>query len=118
MVGFEENQNTAAQVIGGMISLIPVLDQVIDVSGSLYNVIARGGFKNASTDQLVSFGFAAFGVTAEVGSAFKTVFKPRPAGSRLLSCGPPCIAHYEKASSSSRSRQPPLSAASKALAIA
>lgn len=79
MGDFEENQNTAAQVIGGLISLIPVLDQVMDVrdvSGSLYNVNARGGFKNASTDQVVSFGFAAFGVIPEVGSAFKTVFKP------------------------------------------
>lgn len=76
---FEEQQNTSAQLIGGLISLIPVLDQVMDVrdvSGSLYRIQNAGGFKAASTDQTVNFGFAAFGVIPEVGSAFKTVFKP------------------------------------------
>ncbi len=76
---FEENQNTAAQIVGGLISLIPVLDQVMDardISGALFNINKRGGFKNASTDQLVNLGFAAFGAVPEVGSAFKTVFKP------------------------------------------
>lgn len=76
---FEENQNTAAQVVGGLISLIPVLDQVMDardLSGSLFHISRAGGFKNASTDQVVNFGFAAFGLIPEVGSAFKTVFKP------------------------------------------
>ena len=67
MGDFEEDQNFAAQLVGGLISLIPVLDQVMDVrdvSGSLYNINARGGFKNASTDQIVNFGFSAFGVIA------------------------------------------------------
>ena len=76
---FEENQNTAAQVVGGLISLIPVLDQVLDardLSGSLFHISRAGGFKNASTNQVVNFGFAAFGLIPEVGSAFKTVFKP------------------------------------------
>ena len=56
-----------------------MLDQVLDVrdvSGSLYRINQQGGFKNATTDQVVNLGFAAFGVIPEVGSAFKTVFKP------------------------------------------
>ena len=76
---FEEDQNTAAQIVGGLISLIPVLDQVMDardISGALFNINRRGGFGHASTDQIVNLGFAAFGAVPEVGSAFKTVFKP------------------------------------------
>ncbi|MFG6469343.1 hypothetical protein [Roseateles sp. BYS87W] len=76
---FDENQNSAALVVGGLLGLIPVLDQVLDardITGSLYKINQAGGFKNASTDQVVSFGFAAFGAIPEVGSVFKGVFKP------------------------------------------
>ena len=76
---FEENQNTAAQLVGGLISMVPVLDQVMDardITGSVFNIGKRGGFQNATADQLVNLGFAAFGAIPEVGSAFKTVFKP------------------------------------------
>lgn len=75
----DQQQMVAAQVIGGLISLIPVLDQVMDVrdvSGSLFRINRQGGFGRATPDQVVGFGFAAFGVIPEVGSAFKTVFKP------------------------------------------
>jgi hypothetical protein len=76
---FDENPNTAAYIVGGIISLIPIVDQVMDVrdvSGALYRINAQGGFDNATSDQLVNLGFAAFGCIPEVGSAFKTVFKP------------------------------------------
>jgi hypothetical protein len=76
---FEENQNFAGQIVGGVISLIPIVDQVMDardISGALYRINNQGGFNNATTNQLVNLGFAAFGAVPEVGSAFKTVFKP------------------------------------------
>lgn len=76
---FDENQNNAALVVGGLLGLIPILDQVLDardITGTLYKINRAGGFKNASTDQIVSFGFAAFGAIPEVGSVFKGVFKP------------------------------------------
>lgn len=76
---FDENQNSAALVVGGLLGLIPILDQVLDardITGSLFKINQAGGFKNASTDQVVSFGFAAFGAIPEVGSVFKGVFKP------------------------------------------
>ena len=76
---FNEEQMVSAQVIGGLISLIPIVDQVMDVrdvSGSLYRINKQGGFSKATLDQKVGLGFAAFGVIPEVGSAFKTVFKP------------------------------------------
>ena len=76
---FEEDQHFAAQIVGGLISMIPVLDQVMDardITGTLFKINQRGGFDKASTDQLVNLGFAAFGAIPEVGSAFKTVFKP------------------------------------------
>jgi hypothetical protein len=76
---FEENQNFAGQMVGGLVSMIPVLDQVMDVrdiAGALFRTNQQGGFPHATTDQIVNLGFAAFGVIPEVGSAFKTVFKP------------------------------------------
>lgn len=76
---FNEDQMVSAQVIGGLISLIPVVDQVMDVrdiSGCLYNINKSGGMSKATLDQKITLGFAAFGVIPEVGSAFKTVFKP------------------------------------------
>jgi len=79
MGDFNEDQMVSAQIIGGLISLIPVVDQVMDVrdvSGSLYRINKQGGFAKATLDQKIYLGFAAFGVVPEVGSAFKTVFKP------------------------------------------
>ena len=76
---FEEHQNTAAQIVGGLIALIPILGQVMagrDITGTLFNINKRGGFKNAAPEQLVNLGFAAFGAIPEFGPAFKTVFKP------------------------------------------
>lgn len=76
---FEEHQNTAAQIVGGLIALIPILGQVMagrDITGTLFNINHRGGLKNAAPEQLVNLGFAAFGAIPEFGTAFKTVFKP------------------------------------------
>lgn len=76
---FNEQQMVSAQVISGLVSLIPVIDQVMDardVSGCLYRINKRGGFAKATLDDKVDLGFAAFGVVPSVGSAFKTVFKP------------------------------------------
>lgn len=76
---FNENQMLSAQLIGGLISLVPIVDQVMDVrdvSGTLYRINKHGGFTKASLDDKVNFGFAAFGVVPEIGSAFKTIFKP------------------------------------------
>ncbi|WP_022980112.1 hypothetical protein [Ideonella sp. B508-1] len=61
---FEESHNTAGEVIGGLIALIPILGQVMaarDVTGSIYAIGVKGGFKNATPVQLVNLGFAAFG---------------------------------------------------------
>jgi hypothetical protein len=76
---FNENQMVSAQIVGGLISLIPVVDQVMDVrdvSGCLFRIHKGGGFAKAGIDQKINLGFAAFGVVPEIGSAFKTVFKP------------------------------------------
>ncbi|MBI5256118.1 MAG: hypothetical protein HY855_06430 [Burkholderiales bacterium] len=76
---FEDHPNTPAEIIGGLISLVPVLDQVMDVrdiAACLYKINNQGGFKHATPEQVVNLGFAAIGAIPEVGSAFKTVFKP------------------------------------------
>jgi hypothetical protein len=41
-----------------------------------FRINRQGGFAHATSDQVVNLGFAAFGAVPEVGSAFKTVFKP------------------------------------------
>lgn len=76
---FNDNQMVSAQIVGGLISLIPVVDQVMDVrdvSGCLFRINKGGGFAKAGIEQKIDLGFAALGVIPEVGSAFKTVFKP------------------------------------------
>ena len=76
---FNDNQMVSAQIVGGVISLIPVVDQVMDVrdvSGCLFRINKGGGFAKAGIEQKIDLGFAALGVVPEVGSAFKTVFKP------------------------------------------
>lgn len=75
---FEQQPGNAAMVIGGLISLIPVVDQVMDVrdvSGMIYR-INRKGTKNCSKDDWVDLALAAFGCIPEVGSLFKTIIKP------------------------------------------
>jgi hypothetical protein len=76
---FEENQSSSGQVVAGLIGMIPILGQVMDardVTGALFNISQKGGFKNANVDQLVNLGFAAFGSIPYVGDVFKLVFKP------------------------------------------
>lgn len=76
---FEDNQSSSAQLVGGLISLIPILGQVMaarDITGTIFSISVKGGFKNASATQLVNLGFAAFGAIPEVGSVFKIIFKP------------------------------------------
>ena len=54
---FEENQNFAGQIVGGIISLIPIVDQVMDardISGALYRINKQGGFNNATTNPILS----------------------------------------------------------------
>lgn len=76
---FEDHPNTPGEVIGGLISLVPILDQVMDVrdiAACLYKINHHGGFKHATPEQVVNLGFAAIGAIPEIGSVFKTVFKP------------------------------------------
>lgn len=76
---FNEQQMVSAQVVAGLVSLIPGIDQVMDlrdVSGCLYRINKHGGLAKATLEQKIDLGFAAFGVVPSVGSAFKTVFKP------------------------------------------
>lgn len=76
---FDENQNSAAQIVGGLIAMIPILGQVMagrDVAGALFHINKNGGFAKAGPVQIVNLGFAAFGAIPEAGPAFKTVFKP------------------------------------------
>jgi hypothetical protein len=75
---FEQQPSNAAMIIGGLVSLIPVVDQVMDVrdvSGMIYR-INRKGTKNCTKDDWVDLALAAFGCIPEIGSLFKTIIKP------------------------------------------
>ena len=76
---FVEEQPVSAQVVGGLIALIPVVQQVMnarDVSGILFRINRKGGFAKATRDDYMGLGFAALAVIPEAGSVFKMVFKP------------------------------------------
>jgi len=75
---FEQQPGNAAMIIGGLISLIPVVDQIMDVRdvcGMIYR-INRKGTKHCTKDDWVDLALAAFGCIPEVGSLFKTMVKP------------------------------------------
>lgn len=75
---FKKEQGKAAMVVGGAISLIPVIDQIMDVrdvSGMIYR-IGRKGVSRANKDDWIDMALAAFGCIPEVGSLFKTIVKP------------------------------------------
>lgn len=79
MGDWDENAPVSAQVVGGVISMIPVVDQVMDardVSAILFRINKKGGFAHATLDDKVMLGFGALGLVPTVGSAFKTIFKP------------------------------------------
>ena len=64
-------------VVGGAISLIPVVDQILDVrdvAGMVFRIGNKGG--RASKDDWADMALAAFGCIPEVGSLFKTIIKP------------------------------------------
>lgn len=83
---FEEEPSNAAMIVGGVISLIPVAQQVLnvrDISGMIYR-ISRKGARNCSKDDWVDLALAAFGCIPELGSLFKTIVKPLWKGRKLL----------------------------------
>ncbi|MCW7538030.1 hypothetical protein OOT46_09240 [Aquabacterium sp. A7-Y] len=76
---FDDAQPVSAQLVGGAIGMIPVLDQVMDardVAACLFKINRKGGFKYATKDDCIMLGFAALGSVPIVGSPFKGVFKP------------------------------------------
>ncbi|MDH6171033.1 hypothetical protein M2282_006219 [Variovorax boronicumulans] len=76
---FVEEQPISAQIVGGAIALIPVVQQVMnarDISGVLFHINRKGGFAAAEKSDYMNLGFAAIAVIPEVGSVFKMVFKP------------------------------------------
>lgn len=75
---FEAEPGNAAMIVGGLVSLIPIADQVLDVrdmSGMIYRV-SRKGAANCTKDDWVDLSLAAFGCIPELGSLFKTIVKP------------------------------------------
>lgn len=75
---FEEEPSNAAMIVGGLISLIPIVGQIMavrDVCGMVFRINTRGA-THCKTADWVDLALAAIGCVPEVGSVFKTVVKP------------------------------------------
>lgn len=74
---FEDNLSNVVMIVGGLIFLILVVDQVMDVcdvSGMVF-CINKCGIRNCSIMDWVDLFLVIFGVIFEVGSVFKMVVK-------------------------------------------
>lgn len=71
--------DVAADIIAALISLIPVLGDIMgarDVAASVFRINREGGFAKASIEDKVGLAFNAFSLLPEIGGPFKHVFEP------------------------------------------
>jgi hypothetical protein len=76
---FEDQPQTAATIVAGLLSMVPGLDQVMDVrdiAANLYRINAAGGLATATPAQKVNLAFACFGAIPTIGSVVRTVLQP------------------------------------------
>lgn len=76
---FEDQPQTAATIVAGLLSMVPGLDQVMDVrdiAANLYRINAAGGLAHATPAQKVNLAFACFGAIPAIGSVVRTVLQP------------------------------------------
>ena len=71
--------DVAAEVVAALISLIPVVGDIMgvrDVAASVYYINKKGGFGKSNLQDDVNLAFAAFSLLPEIGGPFKHVFEP------------------------------------------
>lgn len=91
---WDEDAPTSTVVINGLLGLIPVIDQLLDVrdvAGVLFRINRNGGIAKASRDDKLSLALAALGCIPEFGSAMKTslkvLWKERKVGGKFIQGG-------------------------------
>lgn len=76
---FNKNPSMSQLIVGGLISLIPVVDQVCDVRDLIANSITLSDEKSRNTENYMALALTSIGVIPEVGSAIKSVVQLRKA---------------------------------------
>ncbi|WP_111894903.1 hypothetical protein [Acinetobacter sp. MB5] len=72
---FNKDPSMSQIIVGGLISLIPVVDQVCDVRDLIANIVTLSDAKNRTTDNYMALAITGVGIIPEIGSAIKTVVK-------------------------------------------
>ncbi|SDB86755.1 hypothetical protein [Acinetobacter boissieri] len=72
---FNKDPTLSQVVVGGIISLIPVVDQVCDIRDLISNLITLSDEGQRNTENFMALALTSIGLIPEVGSLFKTVIK-------------------------------------------
>lgn len=72
---FNKNPTMSQIIVSGLISMIPVVDQVCDVRDLIANLVDLSKENGKTSDNYKALALTAFGVIPEIGSAIKTIVK-------------------------------------------
>lgn len=72
---FNKDPSMSQIIVGGLISLIPVADQVCDIRDLIANFITLSDEKARTKDNYMALALTSVGIIPEVGSAIKTIVK-------------------------------------------
>lgn len=72
---FNKDPSMSQIIVGGLISLIPVADQVCDIRDLIANFITLSDEKARTKDNYMALALTSVGIIPEVGSAIKTLVK-------------------------------------------
>lgn len=72
---FNKNPTMSQIIVSGIISLIPVADQVCDVRDLISNLVTLSDEKQRTTENYMALALTGIGLVPELGSATKTVVK-------------------------------------------
>lgn len=72
---FNKNPTLSQIIVGGMISLIPVVDQVCDIRDLIANLITLSDEKERTSENYMALALTSVGLIPEIGSIVKTTIK-------------------------------------------
>lgn len=72
---FNKDPSMSQIIVGGLISLIPIADQVCDVRDVIANLITLSDEKARTKDNYMALALTSVGIIPEIGSATKTIVK-------------------------------------------
>ncbi|KQW98363.1 hypothetical protein ASC84_06330 [Acinetobacter sp. Root1280] len=72
---FNKNPTMSQIIVGGLVSMIPLVDQACDIRDLIANLIALSEENGKTQENYMALSLTAFGVIPEIGSAMKTIVK-------------------------------------------